>query len=158
SLVCCALLASVFFTVTLSTEIYALSLHDALPIWLLGLLVIAGILFIPPMVDSPPMSVPELLSILIGEKITDGAAPFTGIADTTGPLAAWFYGLMDLIFGRSLGARHIVAFLIILSQAVYIGSMFINRKVYSENTYVPSLVYIVFMAFSYDTLALTGEL
>lgn len=145
--------------------IYAANAHPLLryfrindPYRLLGLLVIAGILFIPPMVDSPPMSVPELLSILIGEKITDGAAPFTGIADTTGPLAAWFYGLMDLIFGRSLGARHIVAFLIILSQAVYIGSMFINRKVYSENTYVPSLVYIVFMAFSYDTLALTGEL
>lgn len=128
------------------------------PYRLLGLLVIAGILFIPAIVDSPPTSVPELLSILIGEKITEGAAPFTGIADTTGPVAAWFYGLMDLIFGRSLVARHVVAFLIILSQAVYIGSMFINRKVFSENTYVPSLLYIIFMAFSYDTLALTGEL
>ncbi|HEX7015271.1 MAG TPA: DUF6427 family protein [Cyclobacteriaceae bacterium] len=128
------------------------------PYRLIGLLVIAGILFIPPIVDSPPMSVPELLSILIGEKITEGAAPFTGIADTTGPLAAWFYGLMDLLFGRGLVARHVVAFFIILSQAVYIGSMFINRKVFSESTYVPSLVYIVFMAFSYDTLALTGEL
>jgi hypothetical protein len=128
------------------------------PYRLLGLLVIAGILFIPAIVDSPPISIPELLSILIGEKITDGAAPFTGIADTTGPVAAWFYGLMDLIFGRSLMARHIMAFLIILSQAVYLGSMFINRKVFSENTYVPSLLYIIFMAFSYDTLALTGEL
>lgn len=119
---------------------------------------IAGILFIPTVIAPPPIGVPELLSILIGEKITSGMAPFTGIADTTGPLAAWFYGLMDLIFGRSLGARHVMAFLIILSQAVYIGSVFINRKVFSENTYVPSLVYIVFMAFSYDTLALTGEL
>lgn len=128
------------------------------PYRLIGLLVIAGILFIPGIVASPPMSVPELVSILIGEKISAGAAPFTGIADTTGPFAAWFYGLMDLIFGRSLTARHVVAFLIILSQAVYIGSMFINRKVFSENTYVPSLVFIVFMAFSYDTLALTGEL
>lgn len=128
------------------------------PYRLLGLLVIAGILFIPSIADPAPISVPELLSILIGEKITSGAAPFTGIADTTGPLAAWFYGLLDLVFARSLGARHVMAFLIILSQAVYIGSMFINRKVFSENTYVPSLMYIVFMAFSYDTLALTGEL
>ncbi|HEY8513755.1 MAG TPA: DUF6427 family protein [Cyclobacteriaceae bacterium] len=128
------------------------------PYRLLGLLVIAGILFIPAIVDYPSISVPELISILIGEKITDGAAPFTGIAETSGPVAAWFYGLMDLIFGRSLLARHIVAFLIILSQAIYLGSMFINRKVFSENTYVPSLLYIIFMAFSYDTLALTGEL
>src|SRR5690606_19265605 len=46
----------------------------------------------------------------------------------------------------------------ILSQAIYIGLVFINRKVFSENTFVPALIFVIFFAFSYDTIALTGEL
>lgn len=128
------------------------------PYRLIGLLIISGILFIPAIVDSPPVGIPELRSILIGEKVSEGAAPFVGIVDRTGPLSSWFYGLVDLIMGRSIAARHILAFLAILSQAIYMGLMFINRKVFSENTFVPSLIFVIFVAFSYDTLALTGEL
>lgn len=128
------------------------------PYRLIGLLVISGILFIPAIVDSPPFSIPELKSFLIGEKVSRGAIPFVHIIDATGPLTSWFYGLVDLLMGNSLSARHVVGFLAIVSQAIFMGLMFINRKVFSENTFVPSLVFVIFVAFSYDTLALTGEL
>ena len=128
------------------------------PYRLIGLLVIAGILFIPAIVASPAISIPELRSLLIGEKVAQGAVPFVGIVDATGPLTSWIYGFVDLLMGRSIAGRHIVAFLAILSQAIYIGLVFINRKVFSENTFVPALIFVIFFAFSYDTIALTGEL
>lgn len=128
------------------------------PYRLIGLLVISGILFIPAIVDSSHLSIPELRSFLIGEKVRRGAVPFVDIIDATGPLTSWFYGLVDLVMGRSLGARHSVGFLALVSQAIFMGLVFINRKVFSENTFVPSLIFLVFVAFSHDTLALTGEL
>jgi len=128
------------------------------PYRLIGLLVIAAILFIPPIIDSPPVSIPELRSILIGERISHGAVPYVDIIDPTAPLAMWFYGLIDALFGESLLARHLVAFLVIISQGVYIGLIFINRKVFSESTYIPALLFIIFCAVSYDSLALSGEL
>lgn len=128
------------------------------PYRLIGLLVISGILFIPALVDSLPVSIPELRSILIGDKVSQGAVPFVDIVDATGPLTSWLYGLVDFLMGRSIPGRHIVAFLAIISQAIFMGRVFINRKVFSENTFVPSLIFVIFVAFSYDTLALTGEL
>lgn len=128
------------------------------PYRLIGLLVISGILFIPTIVASPALSIPELRSILIGEKVGQGAVPFADIVDATGPLTSWLYGLVDILMGRSIAGRHIVAFLAIISQAIFMGLVFINRKVFSENTYVPALIFVIFCAFSYDTLALTGEL
>lgn len=128
------------------------------PYRLIGLLVISGVLFIPAIVDSPYLSIPELKSFLIGEKVSRGAVPFVDIIDATGPLTSWFYGLTDFLMGRSLSARHIVGFLALISQAIFMGLVFINRKVFSENTFVPSLIFVIFVAFSYDTLALTGEL
>lgn len=128
------------------------------PYRLIGLLVISGLLFIPAIITSPEAGRPELRSILIGEKIIEGAVPFVDIVDATGPLTSWLYGLVDFLMGRSIAGRHIVAFLAIISQAIFIGLVFINRKVFSENTFVPALIFVIYAAFSYDMLALTGEL
>lgn len=116
------------------------------------------VMFLPTLLQTPGISYPELKSIIIGEKIHEGNAPFYELIDSTAPLTAWIYGLIDFVFGRSLVARHILAFLIIFSQAAYMGILCINRKVFSDNTYLPALFFITLFAFSYDTLALTGEL
>jgi hypothetical protein len=65
---------------------------------------------------------------------------------------------MDMLFGRSLLARHILAFVIIFLQSAFLGIVFINKKVFSENTFIPSLVFSILFFFSFDTLALTDEL
>jgi hypothetical protein len=83
---------------------------------------------------------------------------YIGVADCTGPLAAYFHELMDTLFGRSLMARHILAFLIIFFQSAYLGIMFINKKVFNENTYIPSLIFSTLYFFSFDTLTLSNEL
>jgi len=122
------------------------------------LLVIMTGVYLPAFIDIPDMTIPELKSILIGEKITDGSVPYTDLVDSTPPLTSWVYGFVDLLFGRSLLARHILAFVLIFLQSVYLGLVFINRKVFAENTYIPSLLFCVLHFFSFDNHALTGEL
>ncbi len=67
------------------------------------------------------------------------------------PLAAWFNAFLDLCFGRSVLARHIVAFLLIFLQASYLGIVFSSKKAFAENTYIPSLdiCHLVHVLFRY---------
>jgi len=115
-------------------------------------------LYLPFFIDSPALTIPELKSMLIGEKVRDGLSPYSQLIESTAPLTSWIYAFFDLIFGRSLLARHIVAFLIIFSQSLFLGIMFIDKKVFTENTFIPSVLFSILFFFSFDTLALTGEL
>jgi hypothetical protein len=78
--------------------------------------------------------------------------------DNTAPLAAWTHEILDSLFGRSILVRHILAFVIIFLQSAYVGVLFISKKVFSENTYIPSFLFSLLFFFSYDTLALSNEL
>ena len=106
----------------------------------------------------PEMTYPELKNLVIGEKVHEGHALYAELIDSTGPLAAWFNGLLDVVFGRSLLARHILAFFVFFSQAAFVGIMYADKKAFSENTYIPSLFYAILFFFSFDTLSLTPEL
>ncbi|MEX1238595.1 MAG: DUF6427 family protein, partial [Cyclobacteriaceae bacterium] len=75
-----------------------------------------------------------------------------------GPLAAWTHEVLDTFFGRSILIRDILAFLIIFLQSAYIGILFITKKVFSENTYIPSFLFSLLFFFSADTLSLSNEL
>jgi hypothetical protein len=101
---------------------------------------------------------PELRSYLIGEKITEGFMPYAQIIDSTPIITQWMYGAIDFVFGRSLTARHLLAFGVLLFQACYWGIILINRKAYAENTYVPSFIFILLCAFSFDVLTITDTL
>jgi hypothetical protein len=80
------------------------------------------------------------------------------IVDNTAPLSAWFHALIDAVFGSSLLARHIIAFVIIFFQSAFLGIIFITKKVFNENTFIPSLIFSILYFFSFDTLALSDEL
>lgn len=128
------------------------------PYRLVGLWVLLLVFYLPLFVDSPEISFPELKGIIIGEKLNENQSMYAGLVDNTAPLSAWFYEMVETACGRSLIGRHIIAFILIFLQAAYIGIMFITRKVFNENTYVPSLVYSILCLFSYDVLTLSGEL
>lgn len=128
------------------------------PYRLVGLLILLLIIYLPLFIYENPISVPELKSILLGEKQNEGYEMYSDVVDNTAPLAAWTHEVLDSVFGRSLLARHILAFIIIFLQSVYIGILFITKKVFSENTFIPSLLFSVLYFFSYDTIALSDEL
>lgn len=128
------------------------------PYRLLGLLAIFILITLPFFIDTPALTYPELKGLIIGEKVHEGSSLYTELVDSSGPLAGWFNGLLDVVFGRSIVARHILSFILIFLQAAYIGIVFSNQKAFAEQTYIPSLIYVVAFCFSYDTLALTPEL
>lgn len=128
------------------------------PYRLVGLLVLLLIIYLPLFIYESPASVPELKNVLLGEKQNEGYQMYSGVVDNTAPLAAWTHELLDSVFGRSLLPRHIVAFVIIFLQSVYIGILFITKKVFSENTFIPSLLFSVLYFFSYDNITLSNEL
>ncbi len=116
------------------------------------------LLYLPGFIDLSSLTYPELKNFIWGERVHEGFMPYTGIVDSVAPLNAWFQGLMDLIFGRSLLARHIIAFILIFLQSAFFGVLLIDKKVFTENTYIPSLLFSLLFLFSFDTIALTGEL
>lgn len=128
------------------------------PYRLLGLLVILILIYLPLLIDMPEITYPELKNLVIGEKVREGRGLYSELIDSTGPLAAWFNGLLDLTFGSSIFARRIFAFIILFFQTAFVGIMFADKKAFSENTYIPSLIYAILFFFSFDTLSLTPEL
>lgn len=128
------------------------------PYRFIGLLILFLLLSLPVLISNPGLTVPELSSFVIGEKVREGFAPFSGLVDSTPPLTQWMYGLVDIITGRNLTLRHVLSFLVLFFQAVYIGITFINRKAFTENTYVPSMLFILLCAVSFDVLSLSGTL
>jgi hypothetical protein len=128
------------------------------PYRLVGLLILLLAIYLPLFINAPGLTVPELKNMLLGEKLNEGWSMYAELVDSCAPLGSWFYEVSDSVFGRSLLARHIVAFLLIFLQGAYLGIMFITRKVFNENTYIPSFLFCVLFFFSFDTLALSAEL
>lgn len=128
------------------------------PYRLVGLLVLLLIVYLPMFIDQPQITIPELKGFIIGEKLNENQSMYTGVVDNTAPLTAWFSELMDTLFGRSILARDIVAFILIFFQAAYFGIMFIMRKAFNESTYIPSLIFGLLFCISFDMISLTGEL
>lgn len=128
------------------------------PYRLLGLLVLMTLLSLPLFIDTSPLTFPELKSFVIGEKVSEGNTLYSELIDSTPPLASWFYGLSDLVFGRNLSIRHILAFIILFTQSAFLGIMLIDKKAFSENTYLPSLLFSLLAFISFDSLSLTADL
>jgi hypothetical protein len=106
----------------------------------------------------PDITFPELKSLIVGEKVHEGRTLYAELVDLSGPLAGWFNGLLDILFGRSIFARRVLAFIILFFQASFVGIIFADKKAFSENTYIPSLLYAILAFFSFDVLSLTPEL
>lgn len=123
---------------------------------MVGLLVIMTLLYLPLFIHTPDTTFPELKGFVLGEKVSEGYAPYSEIIDSTPPLTMWFYGLCDM-FGRSLTIRHILTFLILFLQSAFLSIMLIDKKAFAENTYIPSLLFSLLAFISFDTLSLTSD-
>lgn len=128
------------------------------PYRLIGLLLVLLLVSLPAFINPAELLLSELKSMVLGEAIADGKLMYIQIIDDTPPMASALFGFMDLLFGRSLAARHIVALLIIFFQASYFAVLLISNKAYTENTYLPALVFALLCFFSFDLIAFSPEL
>jgi hypothetical protein len=128
------------------------------PYRLLGAFIILLIISLPRLIDYPGVTYPELKSILIGEKVQDGFRLYDELIDSTGPLNGWTQAVIEWVFGRSLVARHVLSLFALFAQAAFLGIVFNEKKAFSENTYIPSLIVVILGCFSFDMLSLSAEL
>lgn len=128
------------------------------PYRLLGLLILFFIISLPVFLFSPGLTWQELNSFVVGEKVNQGLRPYVELIDSTPLLTQWMYGIFNWISGQHITVRHSLAFLILFFQAGYIGLVFINRKAYSETTYIPSVLFCLLCCISFDIISITGTL
>jgi hypothetical protein len=101
---------------------------------------------------------PEMIWMLIGERMDSGFAMYSQIMDDTGPFSAMVYWAIYAVFGRSVLAFHIFAGVIILFQVIYLNFLFLRFKSFQENSYLPAIVMLVLFHLSYDFLILSPSL
>ncbi len=128
------------------------------PYRLLGVLFLLVMVCLPLFIDPAALTIGELKNALLGEAISSGQTMYVEVYDDTPPLAAAFFGLTDLIFGRSYLALQMVAFLILFFQAAYFAMVLINNKAYEENTYLPALIFGLLALLSFDFVSFSAEL
>ena len=68
------------------------------PYRLVGVLIIMLIIYVPLFINSPGITIPELKSILIGERLNEGKSMYVAVVDNTAPLTAWFHETMESLF------------------------------------------------------------
>lgn len=124
----------------------------------MGLFVVLAIVSLPLFIDSASITLPELKSVVIGEKVTEGFSLYSEIIDSTPPLGSWFYGVCDFIFGRGLTGRHIATFIILFLQSAFFGIILIDKRAFAENTFIPTLIFSLLTLFSFDLLSLTVDI
>ncbi|MGB5976873.1 MAG: hypothetical protein WBG62_05635 [Cyclobacteriaceae bacterium] len=101
---------------------------------------------------------PELHWMLIGEKLASGAAMYTDVWTDTGPVAALFYWLTDLLLSRSHLAYAIISIVLVLYQALVFNNFLLRVKAYKENSYVPAMFYVLLTNVFFDMASLPPAL
>lgn len=105
-----------------------------------------------------PLLQPEMIWLLIGERMADGKHMYIDIIDDTGPLSSGIYWICYLIFGKTVMSYKLLSLLVIIFQIVYINTLYIRYKSFEENTYIPALVMVILFHLSFDMITLSPAL
>ena len=92
---------------------------------------------------------------LIGEKVGNGNWMFNELHTTIGPLEGWFFGILYVLFGKSLFIHHLLSFLLVCIQSYLFNKVFHDNKATTEQTYIPGLIYGLLMSLSPQFYTLT---
>ena len=125
------------------------------------LLLTLGILLIirlPIILGNWDLLLPELHWQLVGESASANKLIYNSLWDFTGPLAVFVYQFIDFIFGRSAFVYHILSIVLVFYQATILNISLVRRGIYNESSYVPSVLYVIFMSMNFDFLTLSPAL
>jgi len=100
----------------------------------------------------------DLEYLLLGEKVAGGQLIYTDIQTTVPILVGMTFGMIDFIFGKSIGVYHVLSFLLVAFQAFLVNNLISFNKVTTESTYYPALLYILFFSLSPHLYSLTPEI
>jgi hypothetical protein len=107
---------------------------------------------------SFPLTEPQLIYMVLGERLSDGFFLYQDIIDDTGPLSAGFFTFIDFLFGRNQLAYELIGRLLVLFQIIYWNTVLIRYRVFEENTYLPAIIMAALFHLSFDMAALSPGL
>ncbi len=128
------------------------------PLRMIGIFFLFILFRIPYYLMDIPITQPELLWQLLGERLAAGNLHFVDTIDSTGPFSAWIYGLNHILFGNSLTSFSIISFLLILFQVFYINELLIRINAYEEANYLPAFIMVILYQLSFDFMTLSPAL
>ncbi|WP_266365268.1 DUF6427 family protein [Tellurirhabdus rosea] len=123
-----------------------------------SLLLLLLLIRLPFLLTPPPLLIPELNWLLVGEQINRGNLLYRDIWDSLSPLSGIVYWLMNMAFGRSQGALYVAGTVVAAFQVLYFNYLMNSRDVYPDNTYIPGLLYALFLNMSFDCSTLSPVL
>ncbi len=128
------------------------------PYRLLGVLILLIAMSLPLLINPMSSTLPELKDIVLGELLNSGKTMYLQVVDDAPWFASWLAGVIEMVVGRSLLARHLIAVFIIFFQAAFFAFMLIRNRAYNESNYLPAFVFGALCFFSFDLLSLSRQL
>lgn len=128
------------------------------PFRLIGVFIIFMLIRTVFFFQIPPLLIPELNWLIIGEKLGEGGTMYVDIWDNVAPLSAFIYWVLYKILGNSAVTYHILAMVLVFIQAVLFNQILLRRNVYNDKNYLPALFYVLFSCSSFDMLTLSPPL
>ncbi|WP_163384446.1 hypothetical protein [Cyclobacterium jeungdonense] len=113
---------------------------------------------IPYFLMDIPLTQPELLWQMIGERAASGNLHYVDTIEGTGPFSVLVYWVNHLLVGNSLTSFRVISFLIILFQIYYTNELLIKINAYEESNYIPAFVLTVLFQLSFDFMTLSPAL
>lgn len=129
------------------------------PFRLIGVGLFALILTLVYLLWNPfPLTNPQLIWMVLGERLAEGHFLYLDVIDDTGPLSAAFFAIVDLFFGRNKLAYELIGRTLILIQVIYWNTILIKYRVFDDNTYLPAIIMLALFHISFDLLSLSPTL
>jgi hypothetical protein len=125
---------------------------------IIGLLLLLILIRLPFLLSPPPLLIPELNWMLVGEQMHNGNLLYRDIWDSVSPLSALVYWLLDLTFGRSHLAFLVAGTAVAAFQVFYFNWVMNVRDIYPDRNWIPGLMYALFLNMSFDCSTLSPVL
>ncbi|GAA4430978.1 hypothetical protein GCM10023091_00970 [Ravibacter arvi] len=108
--------------------------------------------------SGSPLLISELGWMLTGEQLSKGFMLYRDIWENISILSGMVYWGIDVLFGRSVVAYHVIALAIGIFQVLYFNYLCTSRDFFPEASTIPGLVYAVLLNLSYDMFTLSPML
>lgn len=105
-----------------------------------------------------PITEPNLIWMVLGERLSEGLFLYQDVLEDTGPLSAGVFTGIHVLFGKNEVLYAILGRLLIFFQIIYWNNILIRYRVFDENTYLPSIIMAALFHFSFDMATLSPTL
>jgi len=129
--------------------------RSILPSRLILLILLFAAIQLPLILWGIPGTAPELLHMLVGERMTAGFKMYRDIYDNTAPFSALVFWVVNVLEGRSFLAYRLTALGLLLLQALLLNITLNRHNVYATRDYLPALLYLVLGSISFELNMLT---